>query len=80
MALTYLSQVDSSGGSPPENSRGGTFRRIANFIGVFVAGIAAVMAPSSQGHQCGGCPMCMPPPVTRSDKEQTKKEDEDKKQ
>lgn len=79
MGLEHSPPVDSSGLIPPEKGSGKSWRRILKVIGTILAGIAGVMAPSSQGHQCGGCPMCMPPRVTIPSEEQKKEEDEDEK-
>ncbi len=66
-------------GTHPDDAPGAqtTWGRVKQLAGALGPMLVALIpgAPLETGHQCGGCPMCMPPPVVRVEKEE--KDDEE---
>lgn len=53
-----------------------TCKKIGLRLGRLLVGATALFAPTVEPHQCGGCPMCLPPPVRKNLKEEEEEDGE----
>lgn len=58
----------------PARTAWGRVKQLAGSLGPILVALVPG-APLETGHQCGGCPMCMPPPIVRTEKEEKNDEE-----